>query len=270
MSTTTRLGLPYPVDADLADVPIWMRNLALMLDDIMPTDAQGPIASRPASAPRGAHYTSTNEGPVPITYRYDGTQWVAVNVQEIPPGAMMFFAHDATAMVYPGWLVADFRPVSRTTYAALFNAIGVRHGAGNGTTTFNLPDTRGATIVGVDGSPVTGAAGRLPAANAAGAAGGVREVGLSIPNMPSHQHGGSTGYDTDGFSSPHRLPVQASNVAGSQTPANNPYGAIVTTRPPDVYNLTDIAHTHAIGAEGGNTPHRNDQPWLAATGIIKT
>ena len=236
----------------------------------MPTDAQGPIASRPATAPRGAFYTSTNEGPIPVTYRFDGTQWVAVNVQEVPPGAMMFFAHDASAMVYPGWLVADFRQVSRTTYAALFNAIGTRHGIGNGSTTFNLPDTRGATIVGVDTSPVTGAAGRLPAAALTGNQGGVREVGLGVPNMPNHGHGGQTGQSTDGAYSPHRLPLQASSVAGSQTPANNPFGAIVTTRPIDAFNLTDFPHVHAIGAEGGNTPHRNDQPWLAATGIIKT
>lgn len=75
MTDTTRLGLPYPVDADLADVPTWMRNLATELDAIVPTDAQGPISSRPAAGLRGALYTSTNEGAAPITYRDDGATW---------------------------------------------------------------------------------------------------------------------------------------------------------------------------------------------------
>ncbi len=43
----------------------------------------------------------------------------------------------------PGWLRANGSAVSRTEYARLFAKIGTRHGAGNGTTTFNLPDARG-------------------------------------------------------------------------------------------------------------------------------
>lgn len=39
----------------------------------------------------------------------------------------------------PGWLYCDGRAVSRTTYAALFTAIGTAFGAGDGSTTFNLP-----------------------------------------------------------------------------------------------------------------------------------
>lgn len=40
--------------------------------------------------------------------------------------------------------------VSRTTYAALFAAIGTTFGAGNGSTTFNLPDLRGEFLRGWD------------------------------------------------------------------------------------------------------------------------
>src|SRR5690349_17632806 len=42
----------------------------------------------------------------------------------------------------PGWLIADGSEVSRTQYADLFAVIGTTYGAGNGTTTFNLPDLR--------------------------------------------------------------------------------------------------------------------------------
>ena len=44
---------------------------------------------------------------------------------------------------YGNWLICDGRAISRTTYSALFNAIGTSFGAGDGSITFNLPDFRG-------------------------------------------------------------------------------------------------------------------------------
>jgi phage-related tail fiber protein len=49
-----------------------------------------------------------------------------------------------------GYLKANGAAVSRTTYAALFGAIGTTYGAGNGSTTFNLPDLRGEFLRGWD------------------------------------------------------------------------------------------------------------------------
>ncbi len=50
----------------------------------------------------------------------------------------------------PSWaLDCDGTAVSRTTYSALFTAIGTAWGAGNGTSTFNLPDLRGRATIGV-------------------------------------------------------------------------------------------------------------------------
>lgn len=48
------------------------------------------------------------------------------------------------------WLLCYGQAVSRSTYAALFTAIGTAFGVGNGTTTFNLPDMRGRVPVGFD------------------------------------------------------------------------------------------------------------------------
>lgn len=47
-----------------------------------------------------------------------------------------------------GWLLCDGSAVSRTTYATLFAAIGTTWGAGDGSTTFNLPDLRGRAPIG--------------------------------------------------------------------------------------------------------------------------
>jgi len=48
-----------------------------------------------------------------------------------------------------GYLLCDGSAVSRTTYSALFSVIGTTWGAGDGSSTFNLPDTRGRIIVGL-------------------------------------------------------------------------------------------------------------------------
>lgn len=54
----------------------------------------------------------------------------------------------AGSSIPSGWLDCDGSAVSRTTYAALFTAIGTTWGVGNGSTTFNLPDLRGRYTVG--------------------------------------------------------------------------------------------------------------------------
>ena len=76
----------------------------------------------------------------------DGTAWVAQNV---PTGTVIWFAANSPPT---GFLKANGAAVSRTTYAALFAVIGTTFGAGDGSTTFNLPDTRGEFIRGWDDS----------------------------------------------------------------------------------------------------------------------
>ncbi len=63
----------------------------------------------------------------------------------IPPAAVLPYAG---ASAPEGWLICDGRAVNRTTYAALFAAIGTSHGSGDGSTTFNLPDYRWAFLRG--------------------------------------------------------------------------------------------------------------------------
>ncbi len=72
------------------------------------------------------------------TLHYNGTAWVCVG--GLPVGSMVDFAGTT---VPAGWLMCDGAAVSRTTYSNLFAAIGTAYGAGNGSTTFNVPDYRG-------------------------------------------------------------------------------------------------------------------------------
>lgn len=61
----------------------------------------------------------------------------------IPSGVICAFAQ---IELPDGWIDCDGRAISRSQYASLFATIGVRWGAGNGETTFNVPDLRGEFI----------------------------------------------------------------------------------------------------------------------------
>lgn len=49
-----------------------------------------------------------------------------------------------------GWLLCYGQAISRSTYASLFSALGTTYGAGDGASTFNLPDLRGRVVAGQD------------------------------------------------------------------------------------------------------------------------
>lgn len=74
---------------------------------------------------------------------------VATEEQNSPSylaGMVMAFAG---ANAPQGWLLCDGSEVSRTTYSILFDVIGTTYGAGDGSSTFNLPDYRECALVGV-------------------------------------------------------------------------------------------------------------------------
>lgn len=91
----------------------------------------------------------------------------------VPSGAIVAYGGAAAPT---GWLLCDGSAVSRTTYADLFSAIGETYGAGDGMTTFNVPDMRGRVSVGAGtGAGLT--------ARTLGDTGGAE----------THDHGGNTG-----------------------------------------------------------------------------
>lgn len=64
-----------------------------------------------------------------------------------PSGSVIAFAGSPAPM---GYLECDGGEYSRDAYSKLFSAIGIVHGGGNGSTTFNVPDLRGEFIRGLD------------------------------------------------------------------------------------------------------------------------
>lgn len=92
-----------------------------------------------------------------------------------------------------GWVLADGRELSRSTYSGLYAVIGTTFGEGNGATTFNVPNLVDRVIVGAGDE------------YAEGDTGGLAEVILTLAQLPPHDHGGESGFggghDHDGASS---------------------------------------------------------------------
>ena len=79
-----------------------------------------------------------------------------------------------------GWFLCQGQAVSRTTYSELFAVIGTAFGTGDGSTTFNVPDLRGRTVVGYNSSETE--------FNALGKKGGEKTHTLTLAEMPKHVH----------------------------------------------------------------------------------
>ena len=73
--------------------------------------------------------------------------------ESLPAGVIIPFAGTS---VPTGYLLCNGAAVSRTDYANLFAAIGTLYGAGDGSTTFNLPDARDRVLQGASGKHSTG------------------------------------------------------------------------------------------------------------------
>jgi microcystin-dependent protein len=72
----------------------------------------------------------------------------AAGTSAVPTGSITAYAGSQAPA---GWLLCDGRELGRTEYPALYAAIGTTYGAGDGSSTFNLPDLRGRFLRGWDG-----------------------------------------------------------------------------------------------------------------------
>jgi microcystin-dependent protein len=102
-----------------------------------------------------------------------GSATISGGISALPVGAVVPYAANSAPT---GFLVCDGTAVSRSTYSTLYGIIGVTYGAGDGETTFNLPNLEGRFPMGVD------------AGNALATTGGGTAT-LVEANLPAHTHG---------------------------------------------------------------------------------
>lgn len=162
-----------------------------------------------------------------------------------------------------GTLLCNGQPVSRTEYSALFNwasdrgLIGGLFGAGDGSTTFNVPDVRDRFLAGAGGSL------------AHGATGGAATRALTTTELPAHAHTATTSITahaahdhtftgSTGGSGAHG---HSGNTGGAGNHGGHTSGSTNVTQSgsgvtlPANYSGSPGDHTHGVNLGGGDHTH---------------
>jgi microcystin-dependent protein len=201
---------------------------------------------------------------------YNGSVWV--NTPGMPSGSITQFAGSTAPS---GWLSCDGTTVSRTTYAALFAVVGTTYGAGDGSTTFALPNMKGRVPVGYDSAQTE--------FDGLGETGGEKTHLLIVSEMPSHTHlqnahahSASSGNDSPDHT--HNPPSGDFVFTGSGAAWMSTSGAFGPFNSGKPTTGASARHTHGITVNdstavnqntGGDGAHNNLQPYIVLNYIIK-
>lgn len=176
----------------------------------------------------------------------DGDPDYFIMSDSVPIGAIQAFGGETAP---EGWLICDGSAVSRETYLDLFKAIGTTYGAGDGNTTFNLPDLRGNVAIGVSSNYALGDSG--------GQETHLHSTGnhtLTLSEIPSHAHG---------YQRPVLMWGSGGNVAwpssGKDSKGSDQWG----------YNSTENVGGGGAHNHGNTGSTSNMQPYIVTNYIIK-
>ncbi len=153
---------------------------------------------------------------------------IGAGIETTPIGSITPYA-GAAALTPVGWLLCGGQEVSRAIYPVLFNRLGTAYGAGDNSTTFNVPNLLARVPYGTGNG------------RNRGATGGAETVALTTAQLPPHIH---------------RVPqLFAEDVAAGTT----------ATVAGDSYSTATVD----TGSTGGGAAHENMPPFVTVNYIIK-
>jgi|TARA_R100000541_G_scaffold59246_1_gene72479 microcystin-dependent protein len=138
-------------------------------------------------------------------YNFNGSD--LTGIEGIPTATIVPWS---TSSVPTGFLECNGSAVSRSTYAALFTAVGTTYGAGDGSSTFNVPNLQDNVAMGKSGTKAlasTGGANTVSITATGNVGGSTANATLSTAQLASHSHPG--GVTQAGNTSPNPNPVVA-------------------------------------------------------------
>lgn len=201
---------------------------------------------------------------------------------ELPVGTVIpWLAAGTNPTPPPGWLLCNRGAVSRSTYAALFAAIGTTYGSGDGSTTFNLPGGQGRFMwASSDAWGGTNSHSSVSGLNNTNQIGGAlhssnTSVSANLASTPSSPEGGEHGHSFNSSSvNTGALPNATDNI-GSHGGATGTSGASSSNVNRDTGNTnylarTDHGHNWSTGAIGHGahaaTDHTINSPSVGTVG----
>lgn len=172
------------------------------------------------------------------------TDVTGLSAVSMMPGSIIMYASTATPA---GYLLCQGQAVSRTTYAALFAVVNTAYGAGDGSTTFNVPNLLGRFPVMLNAAETEW--------SAIGQVGGEKTHTLTLAESPAHAHNftytGSPG-----------TPFPQWALANSAYPGS---GSVSFTQ-----STPATSAKIGIDSQGGGTAHNNLPPYFSLNFLIKT
>jgi microcystin-dependent protein len=179
-------------------------------------------------------------------YDFDGAN--ITGIEGIPTATIIPWSDSS---VPSGFLECNGANVSRSTYSALFAIISTTYGAGDGATTFGLPDLQDNVPVGKSGTKNLGSTGGANTVAASGTVSGTTaNATLSTAQLASHSH--SFAGQKNGSGSQLELP----KFGGSPKTTGSTGGG--------------QGHAHNLSATFSGTASSVVQPYLTLIYIIKT
>jgi microcystin-dependent protein len=277
-TNTAGRGLPVAALGDTPDANVLASQLASALDRVLSINA-GTLAARPAptivvGTTIGSPFTmywATDTAQLSLSYNGTWIDLSGASGPQVPIGASLEYG-GAGDPADARFVLEDGRALARTgQYAPLFAVIGTTYGAGDGSTTFNIPDSRGRVTVGTDNmSTAAGAANRLPnSPNGRGNVGGEERHTLTAAESGVNSNGATV----SGGVHTHSLHLE--NVDSSTATPNwsgliayasvgRQFDAFVT-----IGGGAEGAHTHTLVARSADSAHNVLQPYVVKNKIIR-
>ena len=179
-------------------------------------------------------------------YDFDGAN--LTGIEGIPTATIVPWS---SSSVPSGFLECNGAAVSRSTYSALFAIISTTYGAGDGASTFNLPDMQDNVAMGKSGTKALASTGGANTVAASGTVGGTTaNHTLTVAELASHSHTG-------------RAAINSASFTGN----NNSTGATNTNTGSAG---SGTGHQHNMSATFTGSATSVVQPYLTIIYIIKT